>query len=408
MESYEQYLRDAAVPKEVIDTFLDPSSLSWARFDPEVGYVLGNSMPRDGIGGCSTISTAQPNGARTARMYSERPCRINTYGDSFTQCHQVSDSETWQEYLAAHLGEPVRNFGMGGFGVYQAYRRMLRTEQGPDGARYVVLYLWGDDHLRSIMRCRHALTYPWWDSRGGLAFHGNFWANMEMNLETSRFAEHEGRLPTPESLCRMSDPDFMVEALKDDLMAQLCSIAHGVVDPASVDVGRLNTLAEKLGVAGIDGSAPERLKASSWRIAEAYGFAATREIIEKAVDFCAEHGKDLLFLLLCPTATRQLLRGEPRYDQCIADYLAGRGLRYFDMNLVHLSDFKCFSLPVDDYLRRYFIGHYSPAGNHFFAFAIKDTIVDWLDPKPITYRDDESRTVDFRGYLPEGTAMQAT
>ncbi len=399
MKSYEQYLRDAAVSKEVIDAFLDAASLSWARFDPEVGYVLGSSMPRDGIGGCSTISTAQSNGARTARMYTDRPCRINTYGNSFTQCHQVSDGETWQEYLAAHLGEPIRNFGMGGFGVYQAYRRMVRTEQGPDGVRYVMLYLWGDDHLRSIMRCRHALTYPWWDSRDGLAFHGNFWANVEMDLETGRFVEHESRLPTPDSLYRMTDPDFMVEALADDLMAQLYSVAHGVVDPASVQVGRLNALAERLGVPGVEPDA-DSVRGSFRRVMEAYGFAATRDIIEKAVAFCAEHGKELLFLLLCPTATRQLLRGEERYDQCIADYLGGRGLRCFDMNLVHLSDYGAFNLPVDAYLKRYFIGHYSPAGNHFFAFALKDTIVEWLDPKPITYRDDENRTVDFRGYLP--------
>jgi hypothetical protein len=47
----------------------------------------------------------------------------------FHACHQVSDNETWQEYLAGHLGEPIRNFGMGGFGVYQAYRRMIREEQ---------------------------------------------------------------------------------------------------------------------------------------------------------------------------------------------------------------------------------------------------------------------------------------
>ena len=50
-------------------------------------------------------------------------CRINTYGDSFTQGSQVSDGETWQEILAAHMGEPVRNWGIGGHGVYQAYRR---------------------------------------------------------------------------------------------------------------------------------------------------------------------------------------------------------------------------------------------------------------------------------------------
>jgi hypothetical protein len=101
MVSYEQYLRESAVPKEVIDVFLDKSQPSWAQFDPELGYTLGNSMPRDGMDGSYTISTSRKNGARTARMYLDKECRLNTYGNSFTQCHQVNDGETWQEYLAA-------------------------------------------------------------------------------------------------------------------------------------------------------------------------------------------------------------------------------------------------------------------------------------------------------------------
>ena len=146
----------SAVSREVIETFLDPERYSWAQFDSELGYILGRYLPFDGIDGSFTISTAQENGARTARMYTDRPCRINTYGNSFTQCHQVSDGETWQEYLAAHLGEPIRNFGMGGYGVYQSYRRMLREEKTKLGAEYVLLYVWGDDHLRNLWRCRHA------------------------------------------------------------------------------------------------------------------------------------------------------------------------------------------------------------------------------------------------------------
>ena len=105
-----QHLRDSAVPKSVIDTFLNGNC--WARFDGELGYVLGNYMPRDGLDASRTLSTTQANGQRTSFLYLNRPCRINTYGDSFTQCHQVSDGETWQEYLAAHLGEPVQDFGI--------------------------------------------------------------------------------------------------------------------------------------------------------------------------------------------------------------------------------------------------------------------------------------------------------
>ena len=122
--SFEEYIRETVPTRKEIDVFLN--EMSWARFDRDIGYILGNYMPHDGMDGSSTISTVQSNGARTSFMYKGKPCRINTYGDSFTQCHQVSDGETWQEYLAGHLGEPVRNFGMGGLGVYQAYRRMIR------------------------------------------------------------------------------------------------------------------------------------------------------------------------------------------------------------------------------------------------------------------------------------------
>ena len=71
--------------------------------------------------------------------YSDEECRIASYGDSFTQCHQVSDGETWQETLAAHIGEPIRNFGVGGYGVYQAYLRLRRTELDVTGGASYVL-----------------------------------------------------------------------------------------------------------------------------------------------------------------------------------------------------------------------------------------------------------------------------
>ena len=135
-KSFEEHIRTAVPVRKEIDVFLN--EMSWARFDSDIGYILGNYMPHDGMDGSSTISTSQSDGARTQFMYKNRPCRINTYGNSFTQCHQVSDGETWQEYLAGHLGEPVRNFGMGGIGVYQAYRRMIREEKTALGAHEYV------------------------------------------------------------------------------------------------------------------------------------------------------------------------------------------------------------------------------------------------------------------------------
>ena len=220
-------MRATAVSPATIERFL--RGPSWARFDPKLGYVLGNYLPADGLDRSATLSTVQANGARTAFMYVGKKCRINTYGDSFTQCHQVSDGETWQEYLAAHLGEPVRNFGMGGYGVYQAYRRLVREEKTDHAADYLIFYIWGDDHIRSLLRCRHAIIYPVWDDQGGRMFHNNFWPNLEMDLETGRFVERENLLPTADSLRHMTEPQWMVDHLKDDLALELLAYKSGFI-----------------------------------------------------------------------------------------------------------------------------------------------------------------------------------
>ncbi|NQT12661.1 MAG: hypothetical protein HQ582_07930 [Planctomycetes bacterium] len=400
--SLEDFIRANVASKSEIDVFLN--EMSWAQFDPLVGYILGSYMPRDGMDGSSTFSTVQPDGARTSFLYQGKPCRINTYGNSFTQCHQVSDGETWQEYLAGHLGEPVRNFGMGGFGVYQAYRRMLREEATENGAENVLLYIWGDDHVRSLLRCRYMYIASW--NRGqdkkegkGRMFHGNFWCNMEMNLATGEIEGHDSRISERENLYRMTDPDWMVENLEDDLALAMGLYARGQIH--EIDVARLKQLADCLN-RPLDLDATPLPRATVASLLDAYSFAATKSILNGARAFAEENDKKLMVVLLDPyRVTRTLLEGGTRYDQEIVDFLDENEFTVFDMNLVHQEDYRSFNLSAGDYFKRYFIGHYSPAGNHFFAYALKDRLVDWLDPKPLPYRDTTQQIIDFQGYLQE-------
>jgi len=395
--SFEQYLKESAVSKEVIDRFLQGPS--WAQYDPELGYILGNYLPSDGIDHSATISTVQSNGARTSFMYAGKKCRINTYGDSFTQCHQVSDGETWQEYLAGHLGEPIRNFGMGGYGVYQAYRRMIREERTDHGAEYVIFYIWGDDHIRSLLRCRHALIFRWWNHQGGRAFHNNFWPNVEMDLQTGRFVEKENLLSTRETLYQMTDPQRMVELLKDDLALQLSALKAGLI--RDVDRKPISALAARLGYP-MDWSRESDLPTQAGELLDRYSLRATQFVLEKAGEFARQNGKKLLVVLFDPyRAMAEMKQSGTRFDQPIVEYLIREKFNYFDMNEVHLRDFKKYNLPYPEYLKQYFIGHYGPRGNHFFAYSIKDRVVEWLDPKPITYRNPDPQSIDFRGYLPD-------
>jgi hypothetical protein len=390
------YLRDSAVPREVIDGFL--RGPSWARFDAELGYVLGNFLPIDGIEGSATISTARPDGARTSFMYVGRPCRINTYGDSFTQCHQVSDGETWQEYLAAHLGEPIRNFGMGGYGAYQAYRRMIREERTDHGAKYLIFYIWGDDHIRSLLRCRRAILYPWWDDKGGRMFHSNFWPNLEMDPKTGQFVEKENLLQTPESLYRMCEPEWMVEHLKDDLALQLLAFKLNYI--RELDRQQIDSLAAQLDYPMNWGDG-ESLRSQAGGLLDRYSLRATRRVLDKARRFADGSGKKLMVVLFDPSrAMDEMKRSARRYDQEIVDYLAAEKFDVFDMNDVQLRDYRQSHLSFGAYMKQYFIGHYNPMGNHFFAYAIKGRVAQWLDPRPVTYRRPDPDSVDFRRYLP--------
>ena len=398
MTTFEQHVRARTPTKEEIDHFLDLEKLSWGQFDPEVGYILGNFLSQDGIDNSSTINTVQKNGTRGAALYADRPCRINTYGNSFTQGAQVSDEETWQEYLAAHIGEPIGNYGVGGFGVYQAYRRLIRAEETDEGAEYVILYIWGDDHHRSFLHCRR-VSYPLQRSPVPAMFEGNFWAHLEMDMEKGQLVEKEALLQTPESLYNMTDPDFMYEALKEDLMLRMTLFCRNLIQ--EIDIKPFTVLAEMLGFSPDPPDQPEQQRRWIENLRHTYAFAGTCYIIERALGFTQHRDKKLMIAVYCPQVTRQLISTGKRYDQPVVDYLRDNQILHFDMNLVHVEDYKCFNLPLEDYMARYHIGHYSPAGNHFFAHSIKKPIIEWLSPKPITYRDNEDAMTSFPDYLPE-------
>jgi hypothetical protein len=198
----------------------------------------------------------------------------------------------------------------------------------------------------------------------------------------------------------MTDPDWTVQALKNDLALNMFLYARGTI--SDLDVNGVRKLAAHLRFErqGLDSSQPPRAVVEE--LLNSYGFAATKVILMKAKEFADRNDKKLLVVLFDPSRVmKPLVEGKPRYDQAIVDFLKERNFRYFDMNLVHVEDFKNFNIPFNQYMKRYFIGHYSPAGNHFFAYAIKDTVIGWLDPKPITYQKQDDRWITFDGYLPK-------
>ena len=195
----------------------------------------------------------------------------------------------------------------------------------------------------------------------------------------------------------MKDPVWMSKSLEDDLALQMCLYKNEEIN--DINVLMLKKLASCLNFK-IDLDNPLLLKEAVAQLLDQYAFSATEYILNKLKVFASRHSKKLLIILFDPyRVTNELLQSKLRYDQQIVDYLSTNQFNFFDMNLVHVADFQNFNLSIGDYYKRYFIGHYTPAGNHFFACSIKSTIVNWLNPKPVTYQKVSEQLTNFKGYL---------
>lgn len=382
-----EILRKAVLQKKLVDRFLDPKARNWAKFDAELGYTLRDSVAKDGVDGSYTFSTY--SGARRMINFAGRPCRINTYGDSFTQCHQVSDGETWQEHLAAHLGEPIRNFGIGGYGFYQAYRRLLREERTASAAEYLILNIYDDDHVRSVTAYRW-LHLPYFHPRmidlpasELCMFHGNPWVHLRLNLDSGRFEEQENSYSMPESLYQLCDEEHVYEIFGSKFDIQAFLAQQGA---AEVDLGLLRQVAEVLDLPA-DLSSQEAIAQSARTLLQIYSLRASEFVVGKARAFARERGKKLMILLSYSSGSViAACQGQPRFDQTFVDFLRTGETPFVDTLEKHAADFSLFRGTPEEYAKRYYIGHYNPQGNHFFAYAVKNALVDWLEPKPPAYR----------------------
>ncbi|MCJ8328377.1 MAG: hypothetical protein MJH11_00110 [Lentisphaeria bacterium] len=395
--SIREFLKENTLTKEVLDRYLDPEAKNWACFDAELGYLLKNSETRDGMGWCFTKSTFEPaGGARKLVNYADQPCRINTYGDSFVQCDQVSDGETWQEYLAAHLAEPIRNFGIGSYGVYQSYRRMLREEKTTP-AEYLILNAYDEDHVRNVYQWRSIfMSAHYWpgvrastESTDTFGYHANPWCYLRLNLDSGNYDEIDNNHPTPESLYKMCDVDYVYETFKDNIEVHAFMAAKGAED---ADWEVLGAMADILKVE-IDSSSAESKIASAADIHLTLGQRSTNVTFDLARAYAEKEGKKLLIHLpYSMIQMRKVLAGAERDDKIVVDHLNKNGFTWVDGLMQHVEDYKDFNCEVEDYIKRYYVGHYSPTGNHFCAYQMMPTVVDWLNPKPSTYRHKNPET----------------
>lgn len=393
------YLKSILYPRDQVEDWILGRATLGESYDGQLGWLFADRRVKHGVDG--SISTYRYAGARRTIMYGDNPCRINTYGNSFTHCDQVSDGETWQEVLAAHLCEPLRNFGIGGYSVYQAYLRMVREETRTP-ARYIIFNIYDDDHYRNLHGWRNirlGYTTGMWP-----AVLGSTMPYVVANPATRQFTEFKNPCPTPESVRNLSDFAWVFERFKDDFVLKIVLAQR---DPGASSLQPtydvIEDLAREHGLQ-VSIETPEELKRTAAELYTRAALFATMRIVEKIEHYASAQGKQVLFVLSYGqrNAANVLKTGE-RFDQSLLDFLNEKGLPYVDLMEAHGRDFAQFNLTVDEYIRRYWIGHYNPLGNFFQAFAIKDKLVELLDPKPISYSTDPSKYIEMKPNRPQGS-----
>ncbi len=377
-----EYLERLRYTKDEVKQWLAEKAFPFAKYSSEFGWLLRSVRFRDGVDDSVNVYTFGPLDERITIHYQDQPCRINTYGNSYTQCHQVSDGETWQEVLAAHLQEPVRNFGVGGWSVYQAYLRMLKEERRAP-AEFIIFNIYDDDHFRNLDSWRNIRVTK----------HERFieptLPYVAVNVKEGRFEERPNACPIPESVYNLCDLDWVVEKFKDDFALQIM-LAHLNAKAKNPELSYADTL--KLAtthgiVTRIDTA--EGLSQTADTLHHQSAYFASERIVEKIEAFARAQNKTVLFVLSYPAKSfARFVREGVRADQPFVDFMKRRGLSVVDLMQQHTEDFALFKGDLEDYLAKYWIGHYKPCGNFFCAQAILPRLIEMLEPKPRSYRTD--------------------
>jgi len=378
-----KYLRSIMPSRQRIEDFItgehgprDKRPGEVFQYDSELGWVHHKAIGSTGVDGSKVFYNYESDGARKVINFPGRTSRIRTYGNSFTHCSQANNNETWEEYLAAHIQEPVRNYGVGGYSVYQAYRRMLKVEQKISGG-YIILNIWDDDHYRNLDAWR-SIRFGY-GSRCGFTL-----PHLRVDVAEGSCEQKENISKTPQDLYRLCDEEFLWHTFQNDPILKMVITARA---------GGKNISAELVNPVAISFGIPEEKIADSEtakkikKIHTEAALFATQNVVTWVEEFTRDHGKKLLIMLSFGSGNvRKYLLGEPRFDQGFIEWLNNKSYPVIDMREVFAADYQKYRIDVDEYLSPFYNGHHTPRGNFFTAWAIKDKVIQWLDPKPLPYR----------------------
>jgi len=397
------YLDTLLYSREAVTKWINGVVAYGEEYHDVLGWVHNPRTIKHGVDGSYAIYEYDEDGARRVMAYRGQPCRINTYGDSMTSCEQVNDGETWQEFLAIHIREPIRNFGIGGYSVYQSYRRML-LEEAKVGAPYIIFNVFYDDHYRNLTGWRNIRLGITQAMRAEVS--SPTLPYIKSNPAKGEFIECENLCPTPASVYNLCDGNWVFETFKDNFVLKLMVARRDwLAGQPERSYGMIEALAREHGL-DMTVNSGESLEEAMHTIYTQAGIFASMRIVDKMEAYAKENGKKVLYVLSYgDNIFKETLQTGKRFDQAFVDYLKEKGLPYVDTMEAHLADFARYKISAEDYAKQHWIGHYSPRGNFFQARAIKDALVAMLEPKPTPYAVHESATFEspWEGGLPPGS-----
>lgn len=145
-----------------VDGYLANEEIAVVIYDDALGWTYRPNSTRQA--GTFTINSA---GFRSQRDFSKNPpadtLRIALFGDSFTAGDDVSDEEVWGYLLERKLKEAgiraeVLNFGVGAYGMDQAYLRW--REQGKQFKPDIVIFGLQPENLKRNVNVFRQLLHP--------------------------------------------------------------------------------------------------------------------------------------------------------------------------------------------------------------------------------------------------------
>jgi len=384
----EEFLETIRPRRDQIERFLDNTvypdnnrNNGGYHYDAELGWLLKDSVRNGGRDGVRTFYNYETHGARQSSLPIDS-CRVHTYGNSFTHCDQVSNGETWQEFLGYSFGERLENYGIGGHSVYQAYRRMLKIEQ-TRSVDHIILNIWADDHYRNLDAWRNIRA------RGKSAC-GWPLPHLSVDLEQNTVAEHENVCGQPEDLFKLMDPGFCREHFAQDpvLAAVLAVITDDSTGP---NTGEFTIPVHGLPrtASGVDSQRTAALRDDITRQA----LRATQWIVEKTENYCRTQNKKLLIILsYAGDDVLGELAGRERFDESFHTWLTRRRVPVIDLLQEHARDFQRYRISPEEYVGHHFIGHYAPAGNFFVAQCLRRPVAEWLAEPDNDKQQDRPQT----------------